>query len=53
MYLHYDEINKRWIAVKGGFIIAVGSLDECLAKAIQYAEEKCNLEDQLRSLCVA
>jgi hypothetical protein len=53
MYLHYDEINKRWIAVKGGFIIAVGSLDECLDKAIEYIEDKNELEDSLRRLCVA
>jgi hypothetical protein len=53
MYLHYDEINKRWIAIKGGFIISTGGLDECLSKAIEYIQDKNDLEDQLRSLCIA
>jgi hypothetical protein len=36
MYLHYDNINKRWLAIRGGFIIATGELDECIALAIEF-----------------
>jgi|WetSurSiteA1Bulk_404760.scaffolds.fasta_scaffold47487_1 hypothetical protein len=51
MYLHYDKINKRWIAVKGGFIIAVGTLDEVLMKAILYIKDYRDFE--VKYLCGA
>ena len=39
MYLHYDKTNKRWLSVKGGFIIAVGTLDEVLMRSILYMKD--------------
>jgi hypothetical protein len=44
MYLHYDKTNKRWIAIKEGFIIAVGTLDEVLIKAISLIKDSRDFE---------
>ena len=52
MYLHYDKINGRWIAVKGGFIIAVGTLDEVLMKAILLVKDTRDFETKY-GLCGA
>jgi hypothetical protein len=39
MYLYYDNINKRWIAIRKGIVIAIGTLDECIFTAILYINE--------------
>jgi hypothetical protein len=50
MYLHYDKTNKRWIAIKGGFIMSVGTLDEVLIKSILYIKDFRDFEKSIAKI---